>query len=77
MLRDEIVSQDKAILGGTAVFSGTRVPVESLIAHLKAGDSLAKFLEDFPSVTRQQAEAFLDLALQSVVGEEMNAPSPR
>lgn len=50
-------------MGGTPVFTGTRVPVDSLITHLKAGDSLDDFLDGFPSVSREQAEAFLELAL--------------
>ena len=50
-----------------------RVPVDTLIAHLKAGDPLDKFLDDFPSVSREQAEAFLDLA-QVIVEEAADAP---
>lgn len=44
------------------------MPVDSLIAHLKAGDSRDEFLEGFPSVSREQAEAFLELALITTVG---------
>jgi uncharacterized protein (DUF433 family) len=47
--------------------------VDTLIAHLKAGDSLDKFLEDFPSVSREQAVAFLELAQQLVIHEAMDA----
>ena len=53
---------DPEILGGTPVFVGTRVPVKSLYDFLEAGDSLDEFLESFPSVTRQQAIAALELA---------------
>lgn len=63
----KIVSQDKDVLGGIAVFAGTRVPVHALIDHLKGGESLESFLVDFPSVSREQAEAFLDLAEAAVV----------
>ncbi len=49
------------------MFTGTRVPVESLIDHLKAGDSLEDFLEGFPGVQREQAEAFLELALDAAL----------
>jgi uncharacterized protein (DUF433 family) len=73
MRRDQILIRDKDILGGTPVFTGTRVPVDTLIAHLKAGDSLEKFLEDFPSVSREQAVAFLELAQQLVIHEAMDA----
>jgi len=65
MKRDEVINCDPAILGGTPVFAGTRVPVESLIAHLKAGDTLDDFLDGFPTVSRTQAEAFLDMALKA------------
>lgn len=58
MDRDQIISADPQVMSGTPVFTGTRVPVESLIAHLKAGDTLEDFLEGFPGVRREQAEAF-------------------
>ena len=57
-----IVHSDPEILGGTPVFVGTRVPVKSLYDHLEAGDSLDEFLESFPSVSREQAIAALELA---------------
>jgi uncharacterized protein (DUF433 family) len=66
MRRDQILTRDKDILGGTPVFTGTRVPVDTLIAHIKAGDPLEKFLADFPSGSREQAVAFLELAEQLV-----------
>ncbi len=59
---DRVVHSDPDIMGGTPVFVGTRVPVRSLIDHLAAGDSLADFLYDFPSVGQQQAVAALQLA---------------
>ncbi len=58
MNRENVASIDPEVMGGAPVFTGTRVPVESLAAHLKAGDALEDFLEGFPSVTREQAEAF-------------------
>ncbi len=58
----ELITIDKEILGGQTVFKGTRVPVESLFDHLEAGVSLDDFLEDFPTVTKEQAIALLDLA---------------
>lgn len=62
-LRKElIVHRDPEILGGTAVFVGTRVPARILFEHLEAGDSLEVFLKQFPSVTREQAVAALELA---------------
>lgn len=62
MRRQDVICTDPEILGGTAVFVGTRVPVQSLMDHLRGGDTLDAFLEDFPSVAREQAEAALDLA---------------
>ncbi len=73
MKREQIITEDPEILSGTPVFSGTRVPVESLIAHLKAGDTLEDFLEGFPSVRREQAEAFLELALDAALGGHARA----
>ena len=49
-------------MSGTPVFKGTRVPVQTLLDHLEAGDSLEKFLDSFPTVTREQAIAFLEVA---------------
>ena len=63
MDKRQIYHSDPEIMGGTPVFTGTRVPVDSLITHLKAGDSIERFLDGFPSVSREQAEAFLELAL--------------
>ena len=62
MRRQDIITSDPEIVGGTAVFVGTRVPVQNLLEYLRGGDTLDAFLEDFPSVRREQAEAALDLA---------------
>ena len=59
---DSVIHSDPEILGGTPVFCGTRVPVKNLIDYLAAGDSLDRFLDDFPSVRREQAIAALELA---------------
>ena len=59
---DSIVHCDPQILGGTPVFRGTRVPVKNLVDYLAAGDTLDQFLDDFPSVSREQAVAALELA---------------
>lgn len=58
----ELITIDKDILSGQTVFKGTRVPVESLFDHLEAGITLDDFLADFPSVTKEQAVALLELA---------------
>jgi uncharacterized protein (DUF433 family) len=57
-----LITIDKDILGGQPVFTGTRVPVESLFDHLETGVSLDEFLDDFPGVTRQQAVDLLEAA---------------
>jgi uncharacterized protein (DUF433 family) len=57
-----VVHSNPNILGGTPVFVGTRVPVRNLIDFLEAGDSLDDFLTSFPSVSREQAVAALELA---------------
>jgi uncharacterized protein (DUF433 family) len=75
MKRDQIFHRDPEILGGTPVFVGTRVPVDSLIQHLKHGKRLEEFLDDFPSVRREQAEAFLDLAEEAAVHENPARPA--
>lgn len=56
------ITHDPEILGGEAVFAGTRVPVKSLFDHLEAGDSIEEFLEGFPSVPRAQVIALLEEA---------------
>ncbi len=64
MKTEQIVSQDPQVMHGTLVFAGIRVPVESLIQHLVAGDSLDVFLDDFPTVSREQAVAYLQMTLE-------------
>ena len=66
MKKEKIVSQNPRIMNGRLVFAGTRVPVESLIQHLAAGDSLNKFLGHFPTVSREQAVAYLKMTLEFV-----------
>ncbi len=67
MKPEQVINQDPEIHGGIPVFTGTRVPVQVLIDHLKAGESLDYFLEGFPSVSREQAVAFLELALAQTI----------
>jgi uncharacterized protein (DUF433 family) len=57
-----VVHSHPDILGGTLVFVGTRVPFQTLLDYLEAGDPLATFLEDFPTVSREQAVAALERA---------------
>ena len=62
-----IVQHSPAILGGTPVFAGTRVPVRTLLDYLEAGERLEDFLGDFPTVSREHAMAALELAKASLV----------
>lgn len=64
---DTIVARDPDILSGTPVFVGTRVPVQNLVDYLAAGDDLDEFLADFPTVTRGQAQAFLEQAKDALL----------
>lgn len=61
-MRSDVINIDPEILGGTPVFRGTRVPIESLFDHLESGVSLDEFLDDFPSVQRKQAIEVLEMA---------------
>ena len=62
-----VVHSDPRILGGTPVFVGTRVPAKTLFDYLEAGDSLDRFLDQFPTVTREQAVAALDAARDALM----------
>jgi uncharacterized protein (DUF433 family) len=59
---ESVVRSDPGVLGGTPVFAGTRVPVKNLLDYLAAGDTLERFLDHFPAVTREQAVAALEIA---------------
>ncbi len=61
-MKTDVINIDPEVLNGTPVFSGTRVPVETLFDHLEIGISLDDFLSDFPSVTHEQAVRVLELA---------------
>ena len=58
----EIINVDAEILSGQPVFTGTRVPLETLFDHLESGISLDEFLDDFPTVSKVQAVALLEIA---------------
>jgi uncharacterized protein (DUF433 family) len=66
-----IISIDSEVQGGQPVFKGTRVPIDSLFMHLEQGVSLNEFLEDFPTVTREQAVAVLELAEKLVTSKNI------
>ncbi len=62
MKKSSVVKIDPEIMGGTPCFAGTRVPVRTLIDYIEGSDTLDDFLEDFPTVSREQAIAFLEEA---------------
>lgn len=69
MLRDSsLISVSPEIMGGTPVFPGTRVPVQTLLDYLKAGESIDDFLDGFPTVTREQVIALLEEAGKQLMG---------
>ena len=61
-MKEKIVSSSSEIMGGTPVFFGTRVPIQTLIDYLTAGDSIDEFLDGFPTVSRRQVTEFLQQA---------------
>ena len=63
----QIVSRSPDVMGGTPVFAGTRVPVQTLLDFLEAGDTINDFLDGFPTVSREQVIAFLEAAAEQLV----------
>ena len=66
-MKRSVLSSDPEIMGGTPVFAGTRVPVQTLMEYLEGGDSIDEFLEGFPSVRREQVIAFLEEVTERVL----------
>lgn len=58
----KLVVSDPGIMGGTPCFNGTRVPIQTFIDYIEGGETLDEFLNDFPTVTREQAIALLEEA---------------
>ena len=73
MIPRTIVHSDPEILGGTPVFVGTRAQIQSLFDYLEGGETLDKFLRQFPSVKREQAIAALEIARDSVISSARSA----
>lgn len=63
------IQRSPEVMSGTPVFKGTRVPIQTLLDHLEAGDSLDVFLADFPTVTRDQAVAVIELAKDALLAD--------
>ena len=68
-MTDKLIDRNPETLGGTPVFSGTRVPVRILMEHLEAGGRLDEFLDDYPTVAREQAGKLLERATTALVGD--------
>ena len=66
MNQKPVIQRSPDVLGGAPVFEGTRVPVQTLIDYLEAGDRLEDFLGDFPTVSREKAVAVLQLAREAL-----------
>ena len=69
MKQSSVVHSDPDILGGTPVFVGTRVPVQALIDYIEGGHALDEFLDDFPTVSREQAIAVLEQAKALLIAD--------
>jgi len=69
MTKEELINRDPEILSGTPVFRGTRVPVKNLLDYLRAGETLEEFLDDFPSVSRGQAEGVLEFLGEALLAK--------
>ena len=69
MKDNSVIHKSKDVLGGTPVFRGTRVPIKNLMDYLAAGQGLDEFLDDFPTVTREQVKELLELAKQAILSD--------
>lgn len=73
MRQTPILHSDPEILGGTPVFVGTRVPLQALVDYIEGGHTLAEFLDDFPTVSREQAIAALEQAKALLIADARTA----
>lgn len=65
------INIDPEIMGGTPVFAGTRVPVQTLFDYIRGGDDLEEFLEDYPTVSKQAASEVVEMAKKSLTSEKL------
>ena len=75
-MKRKIISTDPEVMGGTPCFAGTRVPVQTLLDYLEAGDAIDDFLEGFPTVKREQVIAFLETATEQMVAAARGSETP-
>ncbi len=71
MKKRSVVKIDPEIMSGTPCFAGTRVPARALLDYLEGGDTLDEFLEQYPTVSRKQAIAFLEECAEAVIGQAL------
>jgi uncharacterized protein (DUF433 family) len=69
MMEQDLIRRDRDVLGGTPVFTGTRVPVQTLFDYLEGGQALQEFLDDFPTVARRQAVAAIEQLKQILLAQ--------
>lgn len=69
VMKSAVVASSPDVMGGTPVFTGTRVPIENLLDYLEGGESIEDFLEGFPSVSREQVITFLEETKARVLAE--------
>ena len=67
LMNKQIISSSPDVMGGTPVFTGTRVPVQTFIEYIKGGESIDDFLDGFPTVGREQVIAFLEAAQEQMI----------
>ena len=70
MVEEILVQRSKEILGGTPVFAGTRVPVQTLLTYIEEGDTLDEFLDDFPAVSREHAVKLLERMKETLLAQD-------
>lgn len=75
-MSESVINRNPDILGGTPVFSGTRVPVRILMEYLETGDNLDEFLDQYPSVSREQAVQLLELATEKLTTDTGHEVTP-
>lgn len=68
-MKNEIISVSPEVMGGTPVFAGTRVPVQTLLDYLEGGETIEDFLDGFPTVSREQIVAFLESAKEAFLAQ--------
>lgn len=72
-MKSSIVSIDSETMGGTPCFAGTRVPIQTLLDYIEAGDSIREFLDGFPSVSHEQIVAYFEESNRLILEKTLHA----